>query len=806
MQVHRLRLLNFRQHEETDLAFDLGLTGVVGPNGSGKTTLLEALAWAIYGTKAARGTADSIRRRNAPPRSRVEVELDFTLGPHRYRVVRTLSGAELYQDGDVAPIANSASAVTERLGRILGMTREEFFNTYFTGQKELAIMGSMTPGEREKFLSRVLGYERLAVAQKRLAGERSITRARLQTLEATLASPADLAAEEAAVTARREQALAAAGQARAGLVEAEGALAAVTPEWDEAQRLQEQVRSLESDLRVAEQQVQAGRDAFTQLDRDLAEAIQAQARLETLGPVLAPLSSLREERAHLDGLASRLARRREVIGQIGEVRRRLEVIDGRLATLPGPEAVAGLREALAGGRAGLARAEEELQERHSNWVRGVEEARTRRQQLLDQYEDLQQQRERLTAAGPEGTCPTCGRPLGGELGEVLEELGRQLEEVTFSGNYYRQRIEQLKAEPKDLREARAARDRLKAETDRLTGELGREESLLQTRVTLTAERQAQQERLASAEASVAEVAEGYDEARHAEVVRTLEQLEPARLEAQKLAALAERAQRLTAEAASAEAELSRREAALAALRERLAGIGWSADTYEALRQRLSLAERARQAAEVTVVRADAEVAAAETAVAATARRREEWERRAAEARQLEAQLTMNLELDRAFSDLRGELNDTLRPDLSDLGSRFLRDLTMGRYTEFELDEDYTPTIVEDGEAQAVLSGGEEDVVSLALRLAISQMIAERAGQPLSLLVLDEIFGSLDEERRTAVVDLLRRLADRFPQVILITHIDTVRDGFDRVLRLSYDVERGVARVTEETIRGHDAAA
>ncbi|HSR15149.1 MAG TPA: SbcC/MukB-like Walker B domain-containing protein, partial [Gemmatimonadales bacterium] len=164
------------------------------------------------------------------------------------------------------------------------------------------------------------------------------------------------------------------------------------------------------------------------------------------------------------------------------------------------------------------------------------------------------------------------------------------------------------------------------------------------------------------------------------------------------------------------------------------------------------------------------------------------------------------ELDRAFSDLRSDLNDTLRPDLSDLGSRFLRDLTMGRYTEFELDEDYAPTIVEDGEPQSVLSGGEEDVVSLALRLAISQMIAERAGQPLSLLVLDEIFGSLDEERRTAVVDLLRRLADRFPQVILITHIDTVRDGFDRVLRLTYDVERGVARVREESIQESNAAA
>ena len=145
-------------------------------------------------------------------------------------------------------------------------------------------------------------------------------------------------------------------------------------------------------------------------------------------------------------------------------------------------------------------------------------------------------------------------------------------------------------------------------------------------------------------------------------------------------------------------------------------------------------------------------------------------------------------------------------DLSELASSFLRDLTNGRYTDLELDENYNATLVDDGDPKAVISGGEEDVANLALRLAISQMIAERAGQPLSLLILDEIFGSLDEDRRQAVVNLLRSLADRFPQVILITHIDTVREGFDRVVRVGLDLTRGVATVRDEPIGGHDVAA
>src|SRR6478609_3810898 len=107
MQIHRLRLANFRQHEDTELVLGVGLTGIVGPNGAGKTTILEAMAWAMYGMPAARGSRETIRRRGAPARSRVEVEMEFSLGPHHYRILRTLNGAELYQDGAPVPVANS---------------------------------------------------------------------------------------------------------------------------------------------------------------------------------------------------------------------------------------------------------------------------------------------------------------------------------------------------------------------------------------------------------------------------------------------------------------------------------------------------------------------------------------------------------------------------------------------------------------------------------------------------------------------------------------------------------------------------
>src|SRR6059036_2687931 len=116
MQLLRLRLVNFRQHADTELEFGPGVTGIVGPNGSGKTTILEGIAWAMYGTQAVRGDKDSIRRLGATGRAGVEVELEFRLGAHEYRVTRSLTTATLHQDGQV--VANSLKAVDRKSTRL----------------------------------------------------------------------------------------------------------------------------------------------------------------------------------------------------------------------------------------------------------------------------------------------------------------------------------------------------------------------------------------------------------------------------------------------------------------------------------------------------------------------------------------------------------------------------------------------------------------------------------------------------------------------------------------------------------------
>jgi exonuclease SbcC len=798
MFIRRLRLCNFRQHADTTIEFELGLTGIIGPNGAGKTTLLEAIAWAIYGGEAARGKKETLRRRGAPARSRVEVELDFDLGPHRYRVLRSLAGAELYQDGGAAPIANSLASVTERLTRLLGMTRDEFFSTYFTGQKELAIMAQMSAPERAQFLSRVLGYEKLRLAQARLKERRRVAQATLEARKLELADPIRLKDEEARAAERLREAEHASARLAAAHKAAAAALAALRPEAERWETLQQQVVSLEGDLKVAEHGAVTAREQHGRLDKELAEALAAKSRLDELLPQLVPLPGLKAEREALDVAREAAGNRLSLEARRTELQRQVERVDQRLTELPPAEELARIVSAGTEAQAAQARAAQEAELRRTAWVREKQDAETQRKNLLAQHEDLREQRRRLEAAGPNGDCPTCGRPLGTGYENVLAVLVRQIEEVEFQGKFYRQRIEQLQVEPADLAEMIRVRDQLEQDARGLSAMAAGLEQQAAERVRLGQERVALVAQVKEIGATIRAAPESYDETRHAVVKGLIADLDPKALQAERLRVSAERALDLVGRAALAEQDLSQREANVKSLREYLGGLGWSAEAFGDLRARLRAAEQAVQQAEVANARAAGELTGALAHRAEVSKRREDRDRRATEVQQLSDEILLQHELDRAFGDFRTELNDQLRPDVSYLASGFLRDLTTGRYAHLELDEDYIATIVDEGEPKPVLSGGEEDVVNLALRLAISQMIAARAGQPLSLLVLDEIFGSLDEERRGAVMDLLRNLADRFPQVILITHIESVREGFDRVIRLTYDVEQRVARAVTET--------
>jgi exonuclease SbcC len=806
MLITRLRLVNFRQHEDTDLLLGPGLTGIVGPNGAGKTTLLEAIAFVMYGMPAARGNKDSVRRRGAPPRSVMEVEMEFDLGAHRHRVVRGLTRADLYLDGQAEPIATGLDGVTDRVERLLGMTRDEFFNTYFTGQKELAVMAEMKPVERARFLSRVLGHEKLATAQERNRIHRNELATRAATLRATLPDPATITIAEQEASTRLHRAKLAAEDARRQLGQSRTALGMVRPEVERLTAVRDRASRLDGDLRVAlaarlTAEADVGRHAA-----QLASAAAAVTRAAELDVEIQPLAALRQEEQGL-ARAAEGARDRDllVLTHADAVARRAVLLE-EIGRLPAAETLAQLVERGKQLRTESLHAEKVAADLRLAWANDRQEAETKRQALLDQYRDLDQQFRQVDASGGEGPCPTCGKPLGEGRAPLLAMLGDKMEEVKLNGTFYARRIEQLAAEPDELTQA----DLRRVDVAQQLEDARRTHALMLADARRGDDLRTQLEQvttsLADLDERVAAVPLAYDGGRHAALQRDVTRLEDLARERERVAVTA--GQRAAAEAALAGAKAAHDAAlaAVAALEVERQALGFDAEAFSRAQAALQQADAEERAAQLALVAAEADCSAGVAAVAQAGAAREAYAERQRQVREAELDHLLRNELDRAFTDLRTDLNNDLRPELAELASGFLGDLTQGRYDDLELDEQYMATVVDDGEAKPVISGGEEDVVNLALRLAISQMIADRAGQPLSLLVLDEIFGSLDESRRAAVVELLRSLADRFPQVILITHIDTVREGFDRIVRVRYDGARRTAVVSDEPVEGRDVAA
>ena len=77
----------------------------------------------------------------------------------------------------------------------------------------------------------------------------------------------------------------------------------------------------------------------------------------------------------------------------------------------------------------------------------------------------------------------------------------------------------------------------------------------------------------------------------------------------------------------------------------------------------------------------------------------------------------------------------------------------------------------------LFSGGESFRINLALRIALSKVLARRRGAPLPTLFIDEGFGTQDTVGRERILDVIRAIEGDFEKIIAITHLDEVKDAF-----------------------------
>lgn len=482
-------------------------------------------------------------------------------------------------------------------------------------------------------------------------------------------------------------------------------------------------------------------------------------------------------------------------------------------------------------------AEEAMERARQQWA----QLGAQRTQLQAAIRHDTEHREAVLAGETQAACPTCKRAYdAGELDEIiaaynsdlqaarkrLAELDTELVELKAAGADLRAQAEQLRALAADrralgdvadfatldaLRQQLAAgeaqgqeldgvRERLRAQSAETAAGL----PALRERVrrAVAAEREADElaarQRQAEGEARLyAEqlATSGVNGYRADEHTRVRTQLAEAMQASQRCAALRAKADGL----GLLRRRLADQEGQATATDEQLVGLDAAAQQVAVTAEQLDAAQRACQEAERRVERAgqnlveagrqastDSNAVAAARAGLAAARDQ------AGKLRSARDELRLRGYVADALSALREDASRSARPTLEHETAQLLGQITRGRYSAVQMSDSYALEVV-DGRALHPLkrfSGGEQDLAALCLRLALSRTLARTRGAENGFVLLDEVFGSQDPERRRALLGQLRALAEtEFRQVFVISHTSDVSEHCDLHIDVSRDEDK-----------------
>ena len=267
--------------------------------------------------------------------------------------------------------------------------------------------------------------------------------------------------------------------------------------------------------------------------------------------------------------------------------------------------------------------------------------------------------------------------------------------------------------------------------------------------------------------------------------------------------------------------LERRPTVLAASEQARLRVGEAEGRVSALRDKVRALQFDRAALDAAQAASDDARAGAETAdqraraqrlLAAAERARAEGEAtRLADATEQHAQLA-ELEIDARHLTRLAELINAFRntvvasvgPRLAVQAAELFGELTDHEYDQLEVDpETYQLQISDGGRSYGLerFSGSEVDLANLALRVAISEHVRFQSGGSVGLLVLDEVFGPLDEDRKARMLLALERLRGRFRQILVVTHATEIKEQLPAPSRSSSGPDRrATARVLNAVTR------
>ena len=835
----RLTVENFKCYRQNVPPLHLGgihIACLTGANGHGKSSLLDAIAWALWGDAVHRPQEELVHSGEQDMR----VELEFIAEGHTYgegqgqlyRVIRRYSkgrgaragstdlqlqiatgspslaaavspatqlagNADAFADPSEAntvaaeqPVAALLDVEDERgtrwreaggdtvreteaaIRRLVRMNYDTFVNSAFLVQGRANEFTTKRPADRQRVLGEILGlgfYERLMERARRkvreISAESRLLEGQLQAWSQQLErrtehevqlpeAQSKLVANSEALKQAEELANSLRGQAeslRARRKELEDLASRVALESEELQHLREQA-SLHS-RRVSEwERLSERRDAIQEAYQRLTEV---RLRGQDAGQRQVPFARLQERMTPLEQRAGSLAALETDIAAAGQEHSALEERE----------------KALDSQRLEL----QDLEVKEQTLS-------TDNQRLRSEMQALRGKVDMLTEE--EAKCPLCGTDLG-EEGKAHIQAEYEAQGKALAQQYRQNEVALTQASPRRKEIAATV--------------AGESESLQQAKRTLLGRLAALKQQMDEAlsaphqlEAIRRDLTDlGYDPEAHQHLKEEIEKLLPVeneyRLLEQAVSALPEEKDNLNRIAALA----IRREDDIAQAKQEIEAIRKETASLDKLEHQYAAAEVERRSRQEEYQLLMGQVQHLEFMLkqySETDLKRKEAE---AKLKELSEKQELYEQLVTAFgrTGVQALLVESALPELEAEANRLL-----GRMTDNAMHLTLnTQRLAQRGEPVETLeikvadtlgtrsyetfSGGEAFRINLALRIALSKLLAQRSGAPLPTLFIDEGFGTQDTTGRERILDVIQSIADDFERILVITHMDEMKESF-----------------------------